>query len=51
MLILDAHKKPYASPSQLDLLYDPKAFDEVPYQIRRALEVGMYGIDPKEYYL
>jgi HD-GYP domain-containing protein (c-di-GMP phosphodiesterase class II) len=51
MLILDTRKQPYKFPNMLDLLHDPKAIGDQPYQIKRALEVGMYGIDPKEYYL
>lgn len=51
MLILDSDKKPYKFPNMLDLLLEPKAVGDQPYQIKRALEAGMYGIDPKEYYL
>jgi len=51
MVILDPEKKPYKFPNMLDLLHEPKAVGDQPYLIKRALEVGMYGIDPKEYYL
>lgn len=51
MVILDPDKKPYSSPIMLDLLNDPKAMGDEPYQIRRALAEGMYGINPRDYYL
>lgn len=49
--ILDINKKPYKNPSMLDLYTDPLTANQEPYQIRKSLEYGMYGIDPKEYYL
>lgn len=51
LAILDASKKPYGAPVILDLLTAPKLVDEQPYQIVRALEHGMYGVDPRDYYL
>ena len=51
LLILDHDKKRYTSPSLLDLINDPLAYDDKPFEIRRALAPGTYGIDPKEYYL
>lgn len=50
-LLLDQHKKPYRSPITLDLLNAPKLPGEVPYAIARALEDGMYGLNPQDYYL
>jgi HD-GYP domain-containing protein (c-di-GMP phosphodiesterase class II) len=51
LAILDAAKQPYAAPILLDLLTLPKLVDDQPYEIVRALEHGMYGIDPRDYYL
>jgi len=51
LLILDPEKKAYANPGLLDLLHDPLAFGDTPFEIRRALAPGMYGINPREYYL
>ena len=51
LLILDHDKKRYSTPSMLDLINDPLAYDDKPFEIRRALSPGSYGIDPKEYYL
>lgn len=51
MIMLDPEKKPYKHPNILDLFKDPMAAGDKPYQIKRLLEHGMYGIDPKEYYL
>lgn len=51
LAILDAAKQPYAAPVPLDLLTAPKRAGEQPYEITRALEHGMYGIDPRDYYL
>ena len=50
LVILDAHKKPYNYPTALDLIHKPKTVEDVPYEIRRTLEYGMYGVDPREYY-
>lgn len=51
LAILDAAKQPYAAPVPLDLLTAPKRVGDQPYEIARALEHGMYGIDPRDYYL
>lgn len=51
LLLLDQHKQPYRSPITLDLLTAPKLPDDVPYAIVRALEDGMYGLNPQDYYL
>ncbi len=51
LLLLDPDKQPYRSPTMLDLLTAPKLPGEVPYAIARALEDGMYGINPQDYYL
>lgn len=51
LLILDPDKKRYPRPSLLDLVNDPIAFADQPFEIRRALPPGAHGIDPKEYYL
>ena len=49
MLLLDPTKKAY--PATLDLINDPMSDDKTPFQIRRDLPTGAYGIDPREFYL
>lgn len=52
MLILDPKKRPHVSPVMLDLINDPVSpAAGIRYEITRDLEQGMYGIDPKDYYL
>ena len=51
LAILDAAKQPYIAPVHLDLLTAPKHAGDQPYEIARALEHGMYGLDPRNYYL
>ncbi|MEK6664209.1 MAG: HD-GYP domain-containing protein [Pseudomonadota bacterium] len=51
LAILDAAKQPYGAPVPLDLLTAPKRVGDQHYEITRALEHGMYGIDPRDYYL
>ena len=51
LLILDSFKKAYSYPVTLDLVNRPKTVDDIPYEIMRTLEYGMYGVDPREYYL
>ena len=51
LLILDAVKKAYSYPVTLDLINKPKTVEDIPYEIKRTLEYGMYGVDPREYYL
>lgn len=51
LILLDPDKKPYRTPLMLDLLNEPKLPQDIPYAITRALEDGMYGLDPRDYYL
>jgi HD-GYP domain-containing protein (c-di-GMP phosphodiesterase class II) len=51
MLLLDPDKQAYQYPSTLDLINDPMSSDKTPYQIKRDLPTGAYGIDPQEFYL
>ena len=51
LVILDPRKQPYHAPVPLDLLTAPKLVNDQPYEIGRAIENGMYGIDPRDYYL
>ena len=51
LLILDSLKNAYSYPATLDLINKPKTVDDIPYEIKRTLEYGMYGVDPREYYL
>ena len=51
MLLLDPGKEPYPYPATLDLINNPLADDKTPYQIKRDLPTGAYGIDPQEFYL
>ena len=51
LAILDPDKKPYGAPVPLNLLTAPKFAGDQSYEISRALEHGMYGIDPRDYYL
>jgi HD-GYP domain-containing protein (c-di-GMP phosphodiesterase class II) len=49
ILILDPQKKPYPDPRMVDLNAPQPSSQSS--EIRRGLEYGMYGIDPKAYYL
>lgn len=51
LLVLDHNKQPYGAPVSLDLLSAPALPDGRAYEIARPLENGMYGIDPRDYYL
>lgn len=51
MAILDPKKKPYAAPKMIDLIHEPLSDSGISYEITRGLEHGMYGVDPKDYYL
>ena len=51
MLLLDPDKQAYQYPSTLDLINDPMSSYKTPYQIKRDLPTGAYGIDPQEFYL
>ncbi len=51
MLLLDPNKVAYQYPATLDLINDPVSDDKRPFQIKRDLPAGAYGIDPREFYL
>lgn len=51
MIVLDPHKKPYRKPKAVDLMYGPISEAGITYEIKRELEPGMYGIQPKDFYL
>ncbi len=51
LVILDTDKQSYSAPIPLDLLTAPKLANGQPYEIAHALEHGMHGIDPRDYYL
>ena len=51
MLLLDPNKEPYQYPATLDLINNPMSDDNTPYQIKRDLPTGAFGIDPQEFYL
>lgn len=51
VLILDADKQPYGTMDVLDLIDDVVDVQGMPVEIVRALEPGMYGVDPREFYL
>ncbi len=51
LIVLDRAKQPYRAPQVLDLLTAPPLPDGRSVEIVRALEHGMYGIDPRDYYL
>jgi HD-GYP domain-containing protein (c-di-GMP phosphodiesterase class II) len=51
MIILDPRKKPYATPIPVDLINEPLSAAGVPFEIKRGLEHGMYGVNPEDYYL
>lgn len=51
LMLLGPDKTPNRHPTTIDLLYDPLTPTGEPYQIRRALAPGAYGIDPQEFYL
>lgn len=51
VLILDKEKRPYGTMDVLDLIDEPTDGDGMPLEIVRALEPGMYGVNPREYYL
>jgi putative nucleotidyltransferase with HDIG domain len=49
MVILDTNKHPYKNPLTLDLSESNATKD--PHEIKRVLENGMYGVDPREYFI
>jgi HD-GYP domain-containing protein (c-di-GMP phosphodiesterase class II) len=51
MLLLNPDKEAYHYPATLDLITDPLTDDKTPYQIKRDLPTGAFGIDPQEFYL
>lgn len=51
MLILGANRQRYTTPVVLDLLHRPKAFDDVAFEIKKALPPGAHGISSKELFL
>jgi putative nucleotidyltransferase with HDIG domain len=51
MLILDKQKKPYSKFDVIDLYSIEKGDDGNPLEITKSIEPGLYGIDPKEFYL
>ena len=51
LILLDRDKQAYASPVMLDMLQEPTLPNGIPYAITHALEDGMYGINPRDYYL
>lgn len=51
VLILDREKRPYGTMDILDLIEEPVDENDVPVEILRALEPGMYGVDPRQYYI
>lgn len=51
MIILDAKKKPYQSPLQLDLRLSETNAAGIEYEIKRDLPLGAFGIDVSRYYL
>lgn len=48
MLVLDAHRQPYASALMLELINDPPTPSGEPYRIVRGLQAGLYDYDPKQ---
>lgn len=51
LLVLDPKKSPISTPKVIDLLTDRENEYGLEYEIGRSLEFGMYGIDPKDYYV
>jgi hypothetical protein len=51
LLVLDSKKSRIPSPKVIDLLTDRENEYGLEYEIGRSLEFGMYGIDPKDYYV
>lgn len=50
MVILGPDKKPHARPHVLDLITEPADVENHPIIIRRELQHGSFGIDPREYF-
>jgi len=51
MLLLDTNKKPYASFDIIDIYTLEKGEDGKALNILKSVEPGIYGIDPKQFYL
>jgi HD-GYP domain-containing protein (c-di-GMP phosphodiesterase class II) len=51
LFVLDSKKSPIPSPKVINLLTDRENEYGLEYEIGRSLEFGMYGIDPKDYYV
>jgi HD-GYP domain-containing protein (c-di-GMP phosphodiesterase class II) len=51
MLLLDIHKKPLPEYLVIDLMNQPREYNENPLTIVRGLDPGDYGIDPAEFYI
>lgn len=51
VLILDKDKQPYGTMDVLDLINDIADDEGVPVEIMHALDPGMYGVDPRDFYL
>ena len=51
MLIMDKNKKRYANFDVIDLYSIEQDKDGKPLDILKSIEPGLFGIDPKEFYL
>ncbi|KAA3627720.1 MAG: HD-GYP domain-containing protein [Proteobacteria bacterium] len=51
MLVMDSSKKLYGTMDVLDMINDPVDANDNPVEIERALEPGMHGIYPRDFYL
>ena len=51
MLLLDSHKKPLPEYQVIDLMNQPREYNENPLTIVRGLDPGDYDIDPAEFYI
>jgi len=51
MLLLDRVKQAYRTPVVLDLMTDPRVAGDLVYRIARDVPVGLYDIDPREFYV
>jgi HD-GYP domain-containing protein (c-di-GMP phosphodiesterase class II) len=51
MLLLDKNKEPFPEYQVVDLMNQPKEYEDNPLTIFRGLDPDAYGIDPTEFYL
>jgi HD-GYP domain-containing protein (c-di-GMP phosphodiesterase class II) len=51
LIISDSNKIPLPQPTTLDLLSQPKVFDQKELYISRGLPLGAFGLDAREFYL